>query len=278
LELVGMVVSCGHKWSPLCLSSLNAWHGRPDIPIGFVGERDTVIMGSKYAQAIAEGFPRKLTSADQAMHSTALYRRLLAAEEDNSIVLVSIGFMTGIRWLLESGPDDISPLSGRELITRKLKVWVCMGGAYPSGREYNFLKDSESTFRTVNDWPTPIYFIGQELGNMVMSGKALDSLPPDNPTRMAYELYFDGETKDRPSWDQVTVLFAARLQQMLGEEGLWEIEGKGGNRVDPDGSNHWDPESMAPHYYLKPRADIAVVEEIIVELMSQSPALTRSPR
>ncbi len=275
VELLGMVVSCGHSWSPPCLSSLNAWHGRPDIPIGFVGGQDTVVMGSKYARAIAERFPGSLKSPDEAEHSTPLYRRLLAAEPDGSITLVSIGFLTGLRWLLESGPDDISGLTGRELVARKLKCWVCMGGDYPEGREYNFIKDGRSASECVNTWPGPIYFVGQELGKGILTGERLEALPPDNPTRFGYELYFDGVPRNRPSWDQVAVLFAARLEEMSGNDGLWEIEDKGGNIVEADGSNRWDPKSAKRHYYLKPRVETARVESIIEDLMTQAPTLPR---
>lgn len=272
VELLGMVVSCGHAWSPLCLSAMNMWYGRPDLPVGFVGEKGTVIMGSKYAQRIAEQFPRRLRHAGEAEPSTPLFRRLLAGQPDGSVTLVSIGFMTGLRWLLESGPDEISPLSGRELVARKLKCWVCMGGGYPQGREYNFIKDSRSAHHCVNTWPTPIYFTGEELGKQVLTGEGLSALPEENPTRIGYELYFDGTLKDRPSWDQITVLFAARLEEMLGDRGLWEVIDKGGNRVEEDGSNHWDPGFDAPHFYLKPRLDLKKVERIIEELMIQTPA------
>lgn len=276
VDLLGMVVSCGHAWSPLCLSGMNAWYGRPDLPVGFVGEEGTVIMGSKYARGIAEKFPGRLRKANEAEPSTSLYRRLLAGQPDGSITLVSIGFMTGLRWLLESGPDGICPLSGRELVARKLKCWVCMGGGYPKGHEYNFIKDSRSASYCVNTWPTPIYFTGEELGKQVLTGSGLDALPEENPTRIGYELYFDGALKNRPSWDQITVLFAARLEEMLGEKGLWEVVSRGGNRVGEDGSNHWDPEFEAGHSYLRPRLDTARVEEIIEQLMIQTPAFAHA--
>jgi len=275
VELLGMVVSCGHRWSPICLSGVNAWYGRPDLPIGFVGEKETVIMGSKYARPLAEQFPGRLKDADQVEHSTSLYRRVLASQPDNSVTLASIGFMTGLRWLMESEPDEVSPLSGRDLVATKMKYWVCMGGAYPEGREYNFIKDSESAFQVLNNWPTPIYFIGQELGNLVMTGQGLDVLPSDNPIRRGYEHYFDGQLKNRPSWDQVTVLFAARMQEMIEDDGLWEIVDKGGNIVERDGVNRWDPGSSAPHFYLKPKVEIRTVELLIEELMTQAPVVPR---
>ncbi|HYF53554.1 MAG TPA: hypothetical protein VEA41_04795, partial [Salinarimonas sp.] len=273
VELVGIVVSSGHEWSPLCVDRLNTWYGRPDLPIGFVGGLGSVIMGSKYAREVAHRYPGNWSSAGEMEDSTRLYRRLLAAEDDGAVTLVSIGFMTALHRLLLSPPDDISPLSGADLAAVKIGRWVCMGGGYPSGREYNLIKDGPAAHETFRLWRTPIYFIGEELGKTVMTGAGLRALAEDCPLRTAYELYFDGELRNRPSWDQVAVLFAARGYNDEGG-GYWKLVSRGGNRVAADGSNSWDPELDLPHHYLVPALDPALAAQEIEALMMEPPILS----
>jgi len=51
--------------------------------------------------------------------------------------MVSVGQVTNFRNLLRTGPDEHSDLEGIELVKRKVRAWVCMGGKIPKGREAN---------------------------------------------------------------------------------------------------------------------------------------------
>lgn len=62
--------------------------------------------------------------------STALYRELLAAEPDRSITVYPHGQLYNIKALLDSGPDEHSPLSGAELVEAKVERMVMMIGAF----------------------------------------------------------------------------------------------------------------------------------------------------
>ena len=64
--------------------------------------------------------------------AVAMYRRLLSKQEDGSVVIVSVGFSTTVAALLKSGPDRYSPLTGRELVARKVKFFSVMGGVKES--------------------------------------------------------------------------------------------------------------------------------------------------
>jgi inosine-uridine nucleoside N-ribohydrolase len=128
VKLLAMGISSRHPSSAPCLDALNTYYGRGDIPIGILkGEGGD--NGSKYAQTIAKEFPHDLASVEEAPSATSLYRRVLASQPDRSVVIVTVGFLTNVRNLLASGPDDASKLSGEQLVQRKVKAWVCMGGA-----------------------------------------------------------------------------------------------------------------------------------------------------
>ena len=113
-EILAMGVSCKNPWSPLCLDALNAYYGRPQIPIGVV-KGPAFYRRSKYAQAIAEEFPHSLESADDAPDAALLYRQILAKQEDACVVMVSVGQLTNFRNLLKAGPDAC--LMEREEVT-----------------------------------------------------------------------------------------------------------------------------------------------------------------
>ena len=64
-DILAMGVSSKNPWSPLCLSALNTYFGRGDIPVGAL-KGPGPSKRSRYAQQIAEEFPRKLKSLDDA--------------------------------------------------------------------------------------------------------------------------------------------------------------------------------------------------------------------
>src|ERR1700733_1573118 len=104
-KILAMGVCVKNPWSPLCLSALNSWFGRPEIPIGVVKGR-ALSDQSKYARAIAQEFPHELKRTDDAVDAALLYRQVLAKQQDGSVVMVSIGPLTNLSNLLKTGPDE----------------------------------------------------------------------------------------------------------------------------------------------------------------------------
>ncbi|MEO1998861.1 MAG: nucleoside hydrolase, partial [Planctomycetaceae bacterium] len=174
VQLLAMGVSVKHRWSASCLDALNTFYGHPDIPIGrLVG--DGIDSGSKYAERIARTYPTDLKPG-QAPDVTRVYRTALTAAKDGSVVLVSVGFLTNMQNLLRSQPDAISPLSGRQLVQRKVRTWVCMGGKFPQGREWNVHRDASAARYAFDRWPTSIIFSGFEIGVDIQTGAGLKRL------------------------------------------------------------------------------------------------------
>lgn len=158
------------KYSAPCTDAINAWFGRKNIPIG-VSQKDSLKSFSKYTRQISEQFPTRFSSNADAEDGTLVYRRLLAAEPDHSVVIITIGHLTSLSRLLDSAPDAISPLSGRELVDRKVKSWSCMGGQFPEGKEANFYRpDPTSTVNSLAKWNLPVTFAGWEVGNQIVTG------------------------------------------------------------------------------------------------------------
>lgn len=264
VQILAMQVSSGDLWSVPCLAALNTWFGRPDIPIGMV-KGEAVQHESKYTRTIAEEFPHETTTGAEVPDAVELYRRILAEQPDHTVTLVTIGYLTNLANLLQSEADEISPLDGLALVRQKVQRLVCMGGEYPSGREWNFFQDSEAAASVVAHWPTPVVFSGFEIGKEIMTGAGLRKVAQPNPVQRSYELY-NGLT-DRPSWDQVAVYYAV-ITANGQQSGFW-VKNSGRNMVQPDGSNYWrnKRDEAVDHTYLVQRAETVTIAELLEGLM-----------
>ena len=268
VKILATGVSAKNPWSPLCLDALNTYYGRSEIPLGVV-KGPGFMKQSKYAQQIAEEFPHALKSADGAPDAALLYRQLLAKQPDRSVIIVSVGQLTNFRNLLKSGPDQHSNLGGVELVKKKIKMWVCMGGKFPEGREANLINDGPAAAYAIQHWPTPIIFSGWEIGNEIMTGAQLREAPQGTPVRRAYELY--NRLKNRQSWDQTAVLYAVRgLNGGLTD--YWDVQSKGYLHVNDDGSNVWRGSPDKEHSYLVKKMPPEKIARVIEELMLRPPA------
>jgi purine nucleosidase len=265
-RILAVMMSDPNGESPRCADAINTFYGRPDIPIG-VRKPGGGKAPSRYARQIADEFPHKLRY-ETAPEAVPLYRRVLAAQPDNSVVIVTVGTKENLAELLATGPDEHSPLSGAELVRRKVRLWSCMGGYYPGGRkeaEHNFKFGGRATAQAVNGWPTPIVFSGWELGVKVITGAGREAIPEPNPVRRAYDLYCK-PGQGRYSWDQTSVLYAVR-----GAGDYWSVHRGGHNHVFDDGRNEWRASPDRDHAYLVEKMNPAEVARIIDELMAHQP-------
>lgn len=268
VEILAMGLSGKNPWSPLCLDALNTYFRRPDVPIGVV-RGPAFDKRSRYAEAISKEFPHSLESADDAPDAAILYRKVLASQPDNSVVMVSVGQVTNIKNLLETDPDEHSDLKGVDLVKRKVKAWICMGGKIPEGREANLIHDGPAAAFAIANWPTPIVFSGWEIGQEIMTGARMRQAPEGTPVRRAYEL-FNG-LKNRQSWDQTAVLYAVRgLDGGLAD--YWDLNSTGYLHVYPDGSNQWRSSPDKNHAYLVRKMEPKKIAEVIEGLMLRPPA------
>ena len=65
------------------------------------------------------------------------------------------------------------PLSGIELVSKKVKKLVSMAGRFPEGSEFNVLIDSAASEYVFDNWPTPVIFSGFEIGWEIRTGLRL---------------------------------------------------------------------------------------------------------
>ncbi|MEJ0033984.1 MAG: nucleoside hydrolase [Bacteroidota bacterium] len=112
------------------LSVLNDYFKRSDIPIGITqGDFPNKACNEKWAEFINAKYPHKLKTNADAEDALALYRKVLMSQPDNSVTIVTVGFFTNVANLLNSPPDNISSLSGRDLVKKKVKQLVSMAAS-----------------------------------------------------------------------------------------------------------------------------------------------------
>ena len=257
-EILACVFSAviSDKSAAAAIDAINTYYGRPGIPIGTFQEKPYFgIYGGNYSTKLRDEFPHTALADDKQPNSLDVYRKTLAAAPDNSVKIVSIN----LEVLLKSKADSQSPLSGPDLIKKKVKQLVVMGGKYPAGMEWNFSGQGACGAHTryvVENWPTPILFSGFEIGQGIVTGTKLGSAPKNDPVRRAYEVF--NNFAGRSSWDLTAVLAAVRDPELY-----WTVVKDGYCNVAPaDGSNQWTPTPHRGHSYLVtkvPQADLAVL-------------------
>ncbi len=267
-EILGVMVSAKNPHSAACANRINTYFERPELPLGNV-KGDGVLRDSRYARQVAEEFPGTLSSGDDAPDAVERYREILARQPESSVVIVTIGYKTNLRNVLVSGPCKHSDLDGRALAERKVRLWVCMGGRFPEGREANILWDAAAAAEAIEKWPTDIIFSGWEIGRDIYTGGRLHELPEDNPVRRAYQLFND--LQPHRSWDQAAVLYAVRGLDGGPASDYWDLSPPGRIVINPeDGSNSWRHDTNGTHkYHIARRAPNLLAEEIDALMMHQ---------
>ena len=280
VEILGVMVSGHNEWSAPCVDAINTFYGRPDLPIGLVSGTRGIRQNSAYARQVAEAFPQDFEAKHAKIESAALYRRLLAAQPDHSVTIISIGDLTNLAALLSSKGDEQSPLDGLALVEEKVAHYVCMGSRYPAetdpgvGKWGNFRTDPVSTREVVERWPTMLTFTGGgAFADSMAIGREIAKLDPKVwPVSLAYRCYF-GPTKVgsvRHTADLITVLVAVR-----GFEPWFKVVDHGSNFIDEIGRNAWRDKPDAPNRRytseLINRADARKVAALLESLVMTPP-------
>jgi len=274
-NILAVIISAANPHSAPCADRVNTYYGRGDLPVGNVKGKpvakpsepgQAVLRNSRYARQVAEAFPGMLASGDDAPDATAMYRRILAEQPDQSVVIVTIGYKTNLRNLLLSEADQSSEASGMDLVRRKVKRWVCMGGNFARRQvESNLVWDAPASTYAIDHWPTPVIFSGWEIGAAIHTGVKLADVPADSPVRCAYEWYRGRVGGTRESWDQSAVLVAVR-----GAGDYWSLSPPGRVRSN-NGVTRYEPDPNGNHTYLIEKADPKAIAAELDLLMARPP-------
>lgn len=280
-ELLAVTVTKPDDLSGPFVDMMNTFYGRPNIPIAVVRGGFTNGAGKflPLAAVMDNGqlrYPRDLKSSWDTPDPRKYLRELLSRQADQSVTLVQVGFFSNFAALLDTPADEASPLVGRELIKKKVKLLSIMAGAFQTIKdgnhylEYNVIKDIPAAQKLAKSWPTPIVWSGFEIGITVpypaTSIERDFGYVPHHPAAEAYYLY-NPPPHDRPTWDLTSVLYA-----VFPDRDYFQLSSPGQVTVEDDGFTRFAPKKVGRDRFLilnDTRA--ARVKEALVQLSSQPP-------
>ncbi|MCF2495242.1 nucleoside hydrolase [Dyadobacter chenhuakuii] len=263
---LAVIASNKNEYVVPTIDLINTFFGRPELPTGAPKGAGAPAFGAtqKWPEMLVEKYPHKIKNTADAEDAVTVYRKILAKQPDQSVTIVTIGFLTNLANLLDSKPDAHSPLSGLGLVKKKVSGLVSMAGKFPAGREYNVYADSLASQKVFTEWPTEIIFSGFEIGQEIRTGvHVIANERLKGPVKDAYQMAMSKSKEDangRQSWDQTAVLVGVRgVQPYFGL--------KRGKIVITDGNNTWQDDPMGPHAYLTPGMPTAQLTALIEGLM-----------
>lgn len=282
-ELLAVTSTKDHPKSAAFIDALNTLYGRPDVPIGAVRNGVTPELG-KYLglvdQTDGKGtllYPHDLRDGSGAPEAVSLLRKTLAAAPDKSVTLVQVGFFTNLCRLVESKPDDASPLPGPDLIRQKVTQLVIMAGSFQTIHfntrygEYNVVKDVPASRLLAEKWPTPIVWSGFEVG--IAIPYPWDSIMKDyehtkpHLVKEGYLAYVPQHPHDRPTWDLTAALYA-----IYPDRGYFDLSPAGKVQVDEAGHTDFTAKANGrDRYLILSNTQAAQVKEAFVQLCSTVP-------
>lgn len=249
---------------------INTFYGRGDIPIGVVEGTSHSEDAYDYCRKTLDStdFARSVTDYEKLPAAHLLTRKILASQPDNSVTIISVGFSTNLAKLLDSPADGYSPLTGKELVRKKVKLLSVMAGRFDSANgEFNVTQDIPAATKVFSEWPGEIVFSPWELGNQVLYfAKNISDLEwCVHPVAVAYKNYIP-MPYDRMMWDPTAVIYGVEGDRFfsLGPCGTVSVDGDGitAFKEDPSGNRRilsvTDEQAEAAMQYLKERVALPV--------------------
>jgi inosine-uridine nucleoside N-ribohydrolase len=269
-EILATVSSNKHELVAPAIDVINTYFNRPGLEIG-APKSAGANMGSSqhWADSIVNKYPHRISSTSEAADAVSVYRKILQSQPDNSVTVVTVGFLTNLGNLLKSQPDKISDLPGDELVRKKVTRLVSMAGWFPEGREFNVFIDSASSKYVFENWPGEIIFTGFEIGKNIFTGLRLIQSPVQNsPVKDVFRISIPLSEEDRNgrmSWDETAVLIA-----VYGTEGFFDTK-RGTITIFPNGSNSWKDDPKGKHQYVVQKMAIPEITKFIEDRMMHIP-------
>jgi purine nucleosidase len=249
-ELLAVTISKKNELAAPFVDATNTFYGRPDLPIGI--NPSAPYRESKYLQLVEEKdhgrfrYPHDIGVSEKPEDAVRLLRKTLSQAKDHSVSIVQVGLATNLADLLETKADSISPLSGPELVRKKVKLLSVMAGAFETiGNNNRYLeanvKNHIASMQALADfWPddVPIVWSGFKIG--ISAPYPRESIAhdfeylPHHIVKEAYLLH-SGPNHDRPTWDLTSLFYA-----VYPDRGYFDLSSHGRVTVEDDGFTRFD--------------------------------------
>jgi pyrimidine-specific ribonucleoside hydrolase len=151
-----------------------------------------------------------------------------------------------------------------------------MGGKFPSGYEFNVMKDAPASQNVYKNWSSPVIFSGFEIGEKIKVGLPLihNAAIKNDPVKDVFRISIPMAKEDslgRMSWDETAVLVAIKGYSQ------WYTLHKGRISVADDGKNSWDDNGTGQAHLVE-KVDHKVVQDLINKLIMHQPFEVKGER
>lgn len=276
-EIIAVITSSTNEYSPAAVKAFNTYYGRSSIPIGaYQGNIPSGFIpnDSAYTQTITEEFGTVGDERSNYTDATTIYRQALSSSPDSSVVIVATGFFQPLKDLLGSSGDEISSLTGYQLVAQKVKRLVVVAGIYPDdggSPEWNFVQDPAGANYVFSNWPTELVSVGIELGNTISTAPPFTDDSAINPLRRAYQLKLGDGFVSREAWGQLGVLYG-----VLGLSSNFSVAALDGTTSvnSTTGANAWSQFPDSNHAYLVKLESDLNIQNYLNSLLDLDPDTT----
>ena len=270
IDIAGMTHSTSSIYGPAAINVINRYYNNETIQIGVTKRKDFNDKNvSIFLQDLANNYYNDCKDFDKVRDSVSLTREILASAMDGSITFVCIGQLNNVSDLLDSKGDKYSPLDGVELVKRKVKEFVIMGGLFRKNkdekvyfngnlyeREYNIVTDIDSARNFIEKVPVKTIFSDFLVGYQIFTAKSLlEQNNMLNPVTKAYYLF---QNKPRESWDLLAMWYA-----MFGIDDIFKLSDEGKISISKDGETTIDFNKKSNHYIIRLDNDYKYIENKI---------------
>lgn len=255
----------GHTGIPMARARNNGGDGSP------ADERYTGQVCDMTAEDGTPLFPTTGVDYENLPDGHILYRKLLASQPDNSVTIVSVGFLTNLARLLDTPADEYSPLTGKELVEKKVKELSIMAGRFmDSNPEYNVVVNIPASQKLFSEWPGTIVSLPWEL--VLDIRYPAESIENDfgwteaHPLKEAY-IRYQQMPYDNMMFDPTAVVYAIEGGDMFTSSGPGTIS------VDDNGVTTFTPDPEGKHSYMMVTDEQAqAVKAYFVDYLTRKPA------
>mmetsp|Transcript_3382 Transcript_3382/g.7915 ORF Transcript_3382/g.7915 Transcript_3382/m.7915 type:complete len:323 (-) Transcript_3382:49-1017(-) len=263
-KLAAVCINSRDAYNYHAAKSLLSYYGRGEVPVTalkeFPGPKAGVLKEGEdndnllckgrcsYTKVIAKKFGKEEGEAKK-IYTCEVVPKILKEAGDGSVTFISIGFFTDLSKLLKQH---------EQLIRSKVSRMVAMAGDFDRKeprQEYNIRRyDVASAKNALENWPTPVVYVGYSLGASIRTGSVLlnrkgsERVHALDPLTVAYRTYFkeDPDRIDHASWDPVAVYIAVREDDVK-----FTLGPRGCITVDDKGFNGWCANSNGQQHYIK---------------------------
>ncbi|QBQ41632.1 nucleoside hydrolase [Sphingobacterium psychroaquaticum] len=280
-KVLGIMNNKSSAYSTRLIDMLNTWYGYGSVPIGRIEDGVHIDDYVDYSRNMVEMNQDSVRYRYSVKNHAALpeahilYRKLLAAQKDQSVTIISIGFSTNLARLLQTEADQYSKLSGRELVQKKVKLLSLMAGSFGEKKraEFNVIHDIPSAQFLFANWPGQIVVSPFEIGKKVIyPGKNIETdyqWARHHPLVDSYKRYRP-YPYDRPTWDLTSVYYVFNPNSLV-----WQKSALGKITIDDKGFMFYEEGKQGKHVVLDlPDNQVDALKDALIQLL-KTPTVKR---